>query len=36
MALLEELRSRREALLAIAARHGAFNVRLFEAEADPL
>lgn len=29
MALLEELRSRREALLAIAARHGASNVRLF-------
>lgn len=29
MALLEELRSRRETLLAIAARHGASNVRLF-------
>jgi predicted nucleotidyltransferase len=29
MALLEEIRNRREALLAIAARHGASNVRLF-------
>ena len=29
MALLEELRNRRETLLAIAARHGASNVRLF-------
>jgi predicted nucleotidyltransferase len=29
MALLEDLHSRRDQLLAIAARHGASNVRLF-------
>lgn len=34
MALLDTLREEREEILAIAARHGAFNVRVFGSVAE--